>query len=70
MASPKRNERALLRLETLLLRKPRSIEELAERLGINERSVYRWLGYLEEAGCDVVRRKKIGGEVLFSVING
>lgn len=39
------------------LRKPRTLEEIADALDCTERSAYRWINRLEAEGFEVWRRK-------------
>lgn len=45
-------------------REPVTVKELTLIHGVSERTVYRWLDALEEAGWDVIRRRDDGRKTL------
>lgn len=70
MPKPTKDLDTIAIMERHLKRSPRTVKELAKLLGVTERTVYRWLRYLEDEGRDVVSRRnpKKPGRLHYSII--
>jgi predicted DNA-binding transcriptional regulator YafY len=60
-------DRRLLTLVAELKRGPRAVDDLAARLGVSWRQVYRYIDALGAQGWDVIRRKTPGGPMTFAL---
>lgn len=64
--SPTTDWQRILVVAENLLRHPAMLKQLALENDVTERTIYRWLDRLEQAGWDVVRRHR-NGRILLSI---
>ena len=62
MPSPERDEKGLENLRRYMT-KPRTLKEMAARTKQSERTVFRWIHYLEQDGAQVVSRRSGKGSL-------
>lgn len=68
MPIPHKDLNALTMMARHLRRRPHTVAELRKVMRVSERSVYRWLKYLEQDGEDVVSRRDKKNLVHFSIV--
>ena len=55
-------------LRRRLWRRQKTIADLSRELRVSGRTVYRYLSVLENAGYEIVRRKRLEGGFVFEII--